>query len=83
MNIKRILVPYDFSECSSAALEYAGRLATDSDARLYIVHVDELLDARISAIPPVNGPGVYESSGRSDDAQLTSNWPKSCRSTRR
>ena len=62
MNIKRILVPYDFSECSSAALEYAGRLAIDSDARLYIVHVDELLDARISAIPAVDWPGVYESS---------------------
>jgi universal stress protein A len=62
MNIKRILVPYDFSECSSAALDYAARLAIDSDARLYIVHVDELLDVRISTVPPVNGPGAYESS---------------------
>lgn len=62
MNIRRILIPYDFSECSSAALDYAARLAIDSDARLYIVHVDELLDVRISTVPPVNGPGAYESS---------------------
>lgn len=62
MNIKRILVPYDFSDCSSVALDYGGRLAVDSDTRLYIVHVDELLDAHISVIPPVNGPGAYASS---------------------
>ena len=62
MNIKRILVPYDFSECSVAALDYAARLASDATARLYVVYVDELLDARISAFPPVDGPGAYESS---------------------
>jgi nucleotide-binding universal stress UspA family protein len=62
MNIKRILVPYDFSVCSSAALDYAGRLAIDSGARIYMLHVDELLDARISAIPAVDWPGVRESS---------------------
>jgi nucleotide-binding universal stress UspA family protein len=62
MNIKRILIAYDFSEYSSAALDYAAHLASEWAAKLYIVHVDELLDARISAFPPVNGPGVYESS---------------------
>jgi nucleotide-binding universal stress UspA family protein len=62
MNIKRILVPYDFSGCSSTALEYAGRLAIDSGARIYMLHVDELLDARISVIPAVDWPGVHESS---------------------
>ena len=62
MNIHRILVPYDFSEGSTAALEYAARLGIDSNARLYIVHVDELLDAQISTIPPVNGPTVFISS---------------------
>ena len=62
MNIKRILVPFDFSKYSGAALEYASRLASDSGARLYVVHVDELLDARISAIPPIDGPNVVDSS---------------------
>ncbi len=62
MNIERILVPYDFSAYSSAALDYAGRLAIDSDARIHILHVDELLDVRISAIPAVDWPGVRESS---------------------
>jgi universal stress protein A len=62
MNTQRILVPYDFSDYSRAALDYAGRLAIDSDARVFILHVDELLDARISAVAAVDWPGVYESS---------------------
>ena len=42
MNITRILFPTDFSECSTVALEFASRLAGESKALLYIVHVDEL-----------------------------------------
>jgi universal stress protein A len=61
MNIKRILVPLDFSECSQAALEYASRLASDAGARLYVVHVAELLDVAIPAIPPIEGGYIYES----------------------
>jgi nucleotide-binding universal stress UspA family protein len=61
MNIERILVPIDFSECSSAALACASQLAGESKARLYIVHVDELLDVSIPAIPPIEGGYVYES----------------------
>jgi nucleotide-binding universal stress UspA family protein len=61
MDIKKILVPVDFSDCSSAALEYALRLASDSGAQLYIVHVDELLDVTIPAIPPIEGGYVCES----------------------
>lgn len=61
MDIKKILVPIDFSECSSAALEYASRLASDTSARLYIVHVDELLDVSIPSIPPFEAGYVYES----------------------
>ena len=41
MNVKRILFPTDFSHCSDAALMYASILATEADALLYIVHVDE------------------------------------------
>jgi universal stress protein A len=41
MNIKRILFPTDFSRLSGVALDYASRLAAESGARLYIVHVDD------------------------------------------
>jgi nucleotide-binding universal stress UspA family protein len=61
MNTKRILVPYDFSEFSVAALDYAACFAGPG-SRLYIVHVDELLDVHISALPPPNGPYVVDSS---------------------
>ncbi len=61
MNIKRILFPTDFSECSSAALEFASRLASETGAVLYIVYVDELLDVRIPSIPPVDGGYYYVS----------------------
>lgn len=60
MNIQRILVPYDFSGCSAAALHYASRFA-GPNARIYIVHVDELLDVRISPYTPANGPYIHDS----------------------
>lgn len=41
MNIKKILVPFDFSQFSDAALEYATSLARDFGAELHIVHVKE------------------------------------------
>ena len=41
MNVKKILYPTDFSPLSAAALNYASRLAAESGATLYIVHVDE------------------------------------------
>jgi universal stress protein A len=45
MNIDRILVATDFSECSDAALEFASRLADQSDAQLFIIHVDDVANA--------------------------------------
>ena len=59
MNIKRILFAADFSECCSAALEVASRLASETGARLYIVHVDGLLEISVPAIPPAEG-GYYD-----------------------
>lgn len=41
INLKRVLVPVDFSSCSRAALEYAARVAAASDATLEILHVYE------------------------------------------
>ncbi|HVT28163.1 MAG TPA: universal stress protein [Lacipirellulaceae bacterium] len=59
--VRRILVPYDFSEGSAAALDYAAQFAAKR-ARLYILHVDELLDAHISAFPPSDSPFLHDSS---------------------
>jgi nucleotide-binding universal stress UspA family protein len=45
MNIRKIVCPTDFSEYTEAALNYASVLAAETDAKLYIVHVDEYRDA--------------------------------------
>ena len=42
MEIKKILVPVDFSSCSAAALRYAVDLARDLGAQLEVLHVLEL-----------------------------------------
>src|SRR4051794_28332150 len=39
INLKTILVPSDFSECSEAALRYGLELARRFDARLHVLHV--------------------------------------------
>lgn len=39
MNIRRILVPVDYSACSRAALEFATEFATATGASLDVVHV--------------------------------------------
>ena len=44
MQVKKILVPTDFSEQSEAALKHATALARDSGAMLLIVHVHEPLE---------------------------------------
>src|SRR3990170_4438813 len=60
MNIKRILFATDFSECSGAALEVASRLASETGARLDIMHVNGLLDISIPSIPPTEGGYCYD-----------------------
>jgi nucleotide-binding universal stress UspA family protein len=44
MNIKNILFPTDFSKYNDAAMQYASRLAAESDAKLYILHVHDTRD---------------------------------------
>jgi nucleotide-binding universal stress UspA family protein len=39
INLKRILVPSDFSECSDAAVRYGLELARKFGAKLYLLHV--------------------------------------------
>ena len=41
VQLKKILVPTDFSQGSSAAIEWAASLARDHNAMLMIVHVRE------------------------------------------
>lgn len=60
MNIKRILFATDFSECSNAALDVASHLAKKSDARLFIVHVNGVVDIGLPAIPPVEPAFYYD-----------------------
>jgi nucleotide-binding universal stress UspA family protein len=52
MKIERVLFATDFSESSRAALEYASRFASEAGARMYIVHVDSLLDIKLPTFPP-------------------------------
>jgi universal stress protein A len=66
MNFKHILLATDFSEYSNAALEVASRLASESHARLYIVHVDGIASVSVPAIPPVEG-GYYYDAPREDE----------------
>ena len=40
-NLKRILVPVDFSDCSKYALQYANALAKQSGAELQLLHIVE------------------------------------------
>jgi nucleotide-binding universal stress UspA family protein len=60
MDFKRILIATDFSECSNAALEVASRLASESGAKLYIVHVNGIVDVGVPAIPPSEGGYYYD-----------------------
>lgn len=54
--IKRILVPVDFSNCSRAALDYAAYLANTFDASIDVLHVHEpsylVGDVMVTGNPP-------------------------------
>lgn len=50
MNVKKILFPTDFSECSQPALACASALASEWKAKLFIVHVDDLPLAYIEGL---------------------------------
>ncbi len=57
MDLKKILVPIDFSKFSDSALEFAESLARESNAMLHIVHVKEPFhiyeaDARYGDLAP-------------------------------
>ncbi len=56
MNVKTILVPFDFSSCSESALHFGTTLARDNRASLLILHAMQPfeiydIDAKYGAIP--------------------------------
>jgi nucleotide-binding universal stress UspA family protein len=60
MKIERVLFATDFSESSRVALEYASRFASRAGARMYIVHVDSLLDIKLPTFPPELAGSTYD-----------------------
>ncbi len=52
--LKRILVPIDFSEFATAALNYAKPIAQSFDARLELVYADETNYSEIATFGPVD-----------------------------
>lgn len=52
MNLKKILVPMDFSRFSAKALRYAEELAEKFHAELHMLHAFE-------TVPIMNGEGIY------------------------
>lgn len=57
INLKRILVPVDFSPTSEAALSYGIALARAFDAKLFLLHVPEHPGVAAEAEYPI---GIYE-----------------------
>jgi len=57
-NLKRVLVPVDFSDCSKKALQYAIPLARQFDAELTLLHVVEPYQAFCPEIPLCEGPST-------------------------
>ncbi len=56
INLKKILCPIDYSDCSKEALKYAVSYAIKNKAKLYLLHVidtsvyDESLDKMVDEI---------------------------------
>jgi nucleotide-binding universal stress UspA family protein len=59
IQIKRVLCPVDFSECSRRALDHATALARWYEARLAILHVSPLGPTALGFPPSVN-PATFE-----------------------
>jgi nucleotide-binding universal stress UspA family protein len=68
---KRILVPTDFSEVSSAAISMALQLASDNEAKLFVLHVvkdmDRELKKRLVSAP---NDDVIEAAIRDGEKQI-------------
>jgi nucleotide-binding universal stress UspA family protein len=62
--LKRILVPYDFSETSTAAVKYATDLARTFGARLFFLHVGDQAQTDFQTEFPIGLEGAVEDAVR-------------------
>jgi nucleotide-binding universal stress UspA family protein len=62
--LKRILVPYDFSETSAAAVKYGVGLARNFGARLYFLHVGDRAQSDVDTEFPIGLAGAVEDAVR-------------------
>jgi nucleotide-binding universal stress UspA family protein len=62
--LKRILVPYDFSETSATAVKYATSLARNFGARLYFLHVGDHAQTAFETEFPIGLEGAVEDAVR-------------------
>jgi nucleotide-binding universal stress UspA family protein len=62
--LKRILVPYDFSETSAAAVRYGTALARNFGARLYFLHVGDRAQTQFETEFPIGLEGAVEDAVR-------------------
>jgi len=62
--VKRILVPYDFSETSAAAVKYATWLARNFGGRLYFLHVGDRAQTDFETEFPIGLEGAVEDAVR-------------------
>ena len=70
-SFKRILVPIDFSEVSHAALSTALQVASDNDARLFVLHVVKELDRELKKrLVSAPNDDVVESSIRDGEKRI-------------
>jgi nucleotide-binding universal stress UspA family protein len=68
IEIKRILIPVDFSDYSRHALQYAEALAEAFSAKLYLIHVREVPLSRV--FPPEPYPSVVITEEQKQNEQL-------------
>jgi nucleotide-binding universal stress UspA family protein len=66
MNIRSILFPTDFSDYNNAALEFASRLAAESNAKLHIAYVHEPQDLNAA----LGEASYYESPSSTDELSV-------------
>jgi nucleotide-binding universal stress UspA family protein len=62
--LKRILVPYDFSETSAAAVRYAVALARNFGAQLYFLHVGDRAQTQFETEFPIGLEGALADADR-------------------
>ena len=62
--VKRILVPYDFSDTATAAVKYATGLARLFGARLYFVHVGDQAQTDFQTEFPIGLEGAVDDAVR-------------------